>query len=141
MVGHECVFDNNEDLLESVEDRKDMVCMTRNMDKVEETCDHELTPKQSVFSSNNLSIDLEGWINNVKVSVPVAENVKVPAQKDKPSKALVSSPQVSKVSDHFQNVLEEKTVKACQNELVLFQNVDSVHSVKDHVIFVSFLKI
>ena len=32
--------------------------MTRNMDKVEETCDHELTPKQSVFSSNNLSMDL-----------------------------------------------------------------------------------
>ena len=49
----------------------------------------------------------------------------------------MSSPQVSKVSDHFQNVLEEKTVEACQNESVIFQNVESVHSVKDHVIFVS----
>ena len=135
MVGHGCVFDNNEDLLDSVEDSKDMVCMTRTMDKVEETCDHELTPKQSVFSSNNLSMDLGGWINNVKVSVPVAESVKVLAQKDKPLKALVSSPQVSKVSDHFQNVLEEKTVGACQNESVFFQNVDSVYSGKDHVIF------
>ena len=79
-----------------------------------------LTPKQSVFSSNNLSIDLEDWINNVKVSVPVAESVKLPAQNDKPPKALVSSPQVSKVSDHFQNVLEEKTVEACHNESVFF---------------------
>ena len=140
MVGHECVFDNNEDLLESVEDSKDMVCMTRNMDKVEETCDHELTPKQSVFSSNNLSMDLGGWISNVKVSVPVAESVKVPAQKDKPSKDLVTSPQVIKVSNHFQNVLKEKTVEACQNESVFFQNVDSVYSGKDHVIFVSFLE-
>ena len=43
------MFDNNEDLLDSVEDGKDMVCMTKNMDKVEERCDHELTPKQSVF--------------------------------------------------------------------------------------------
>ena len=83
-------------------------------------------------------MDLGGWINNVKVSVPIPENVKVPAQKDKPPKALVSSPQVSKVSDHFQNVLEEKTVEACQNESVFFQNVGSVHSVKDYVIFVSF---
>ena len=75
-------------------------------------------------------MDLGGWISNVKV----------PAQKDKPPKALVSSPQVSKVSDHFQNVLEEKTVEKCQNESVFFQNVDSVHSVKDHFIFVSFLE-
>ena len=42
------------------------------------------------------------------------------------------------MSDHFQNVLEEKTVEACQNESVFFQNVDSVYSGKDHVIFVSF---
>ena len=99
------------------------------MDKVKETCDHELTPKQSVFSSNNLSVDLGGWISNVKVSVPVAGSVKLPAQKDKPPKALVCSPQVSKVSDHFHNVLEEKAVEACQSESVFFQNVDSVHSV------------
>ena len=107
------MFDNNEDLLESVEDSKDMVCMTRNMDKVEKTCDHELTPKQSVFSSNNLSMDLGGWISDVKVSTPIPESVKVSAQKDMPPKALVSSPQVNKVSDHFQNVLEEKAVEAC----------------------------
>ena len=92
------MFDNNEDLLDSVKDSKDMVCMTRNMDKVEETCDHELTPKQSLFSSNNLSMDLGGWISNVKV----------PAQKDKPPKASVSSPQVSKVSDHFSECFRRK---------------------------------
>ena len=86
-------------------------------------------------------MDLGGWISNVKVSVPVAESVKVPSQKDKPPKALVSSPQVSKVSDHFQNFLEDKIVEACQNELVFFQNVDNVHSVKDHVILLASRKI
>ena len=40
MASHECVFANNENLLESIEDSKDMVCMTRNMDKVKETCEH-----------------------------------------------------------------------------------------------------
>ena len=34
-VGHDFVFDSNNDLLETVEDNKDMVCMNRHMDKVE----------------------------------------------------------------------------------------------------------
>ena len=134
MVGHECVFDNNEDLLDSVEDSKDMVCMTRNMDKVEETCDHNLTPKFNEFSSD----DLGGWTDDIEFPFPITEIVDVPAQEDKPPKALESLPPVSKVLVQFQFVLASKSVKVGQNESVVFQDTNNVHSVKDQ--FVSFLE-
>ncbi len=60
LVGRDFVFDSNDDLLESIEDNKDMICINRNMDKVEEVCDHNLTPKFYEFSDNNSSDDLGG---------------------------------------------------------------------------------
>ena len=113
-----------------------MVCITGNMDKVEETCDHNLTPKFNEFSSDHLG----GWTDDIEFPFPITEIVDVPAQEDKPPKALESLPPISKVSDRFQNVLEEKTAEACQNESSFFQNVENVHSVKDRVIFGSFLE-
>ena len=131
-VGHDVVFDSNNDLLKTVEDHKDMVCMNKHMDKVEEVCDHNLTPKFNEFSSD----DLGGWTDDIEFPFPITEIVDVPAQKDKPPKALESLPPVSKVLVRFQSVSASKSVKACQNESVVFQDVNNVHSVKDQ--FVSF---
>ena len=131
-VGHDFVFDSNNDLLETVEDNKDMVCMNKHMDTVEEVCDHNLTPKFNEFSSD----DLGGWTDDIEFPFPITEIVDVPAQNDKPPKALESLPPVSKVLVQFQFVSASKSVKVGQNESVVFQDVNNVHSVKDQ--FVSF---
>jgi len=133
-VGHDVVFDSNNDLLKTVEDHKDMVCMNKHMDKVEEVCDHNLTPKFNEFSSD----DLGGWTDDIEFPFPITKIVDVPAQEDEPPKALESLPPVSKVLVQFQFVSASKSVKVGQSESVVFQDVNNVHSVKDHVIFISF---
>jgi len=133
-VGHDVVCDSDNDLSKTVEDNKDMVCMNRHMDKVEEVRDHNLTPKFNEFSSD----DLGGWTDDIEFPFPITEIVDRPAQEDKPPKALESLPPVSKVLVQFQFVLASKSVKVGQNESVVFQDTNNVHSVKDQ--FVSFLE-
>ncbi len=113
------------DWMELMENSKDVVCMNRNMDKVEETCDPKFTPKESVPSSNDLNIDLGGWISSAKVWVPITEIVKIPTQKNKLLKALESSPSNIKVSKSSQSDLGGKSVEAYQDDLVILQSMDS----------------
>jgi hypothetical protein len=49
-------------------------------------------PKSKVPVHTDLSIDLGGWLNSVKMLVPVSELIKIPSQKEKLLKAIDEPP-------------------------------------------------
>ena len=81
-------------------------------------------PKEKIPPSNtDLNIDLGGWINNAKVLVPVAELVKIPAQKVKLLKAIEEPSPNSVVSRNSQKSREKQIVEAYQDSPVILQNI------------------
>jgi hypothetical protein len=94
-----------------------MVLYNRKVNKIQEKGQAnppKVSPPKSKVSVNaDLNIDLGGWLNSVKMLVPVSELIKIPSQKEKLLKAI-DEPPVSFV--------EKQVASAYQDAPVILQN-------------------
>jgi hypothetical protein len=88
-------------------------------------------PKIMVHSSSDLNIDLEGWLNNAKMLVPVSEIMKIPSQREKLLRAI---------ENPSQNNVDISPAIAYQDALIILQNMDRGNE-KNRPFFLSFLVI
>jgi hypothetical protein len=72
-------------------------------------------PKSKVPVNADLNIDLGGWLNSVKMLVPVSELIKIPSQKEKFLKAIDELPV---------SLVEKQVASAYQDAPVILQNWD-----------------
>jgi hypothetical protein len=72
-------------------------------------------PKSKVSVNTNLNIDLGGWLNSVKMLVPISELIKIPSQKEKLLKAIDEPPVI---------LVEKQVASAYHDALVILQNWD-----------------
>jgi len=87
----------------------------KSQDKGQTSAPKVSPPKSNVPTNAYLNIDLGGWLNNVKMLVPVSEIMKIPSQKEKLLKSIEDPPKSS---------VEKQPVVAYQDAPIILRNWD-----------------
>jgi hypothetical protein len=87
----------------------------KSQDKGQTSAPKVSPPKSNVPINAELNIDLSGWLNNVKMLVPVSEIMKIPSQREKLLKAIEDPPK---------SYVEKEPTMSYQDAPVILQNWD-----------------